>query len=130
MSQQPPADDPFLRPADGPPPEKDSLASKTGNEESGAAHANPKGVPANKPYPEKIGKYRVLRPLGKGGFGQVYLAFDDDLKRHVARCHCRRSDECRTQGVQHVVSGGAKARKSDGSTVPGGDPQAANLCGG
>jgi eukaryotic-like serine/threonine-protein kinase len=32
----------------------------------------------------KIGRYRIIRRLGQGGFGRVYLSHDDDLDRHVA----------------------------------------------
>jgi len=35
-------------------------------------------------HPTKIGRYTILKRLGKGGFGEVFLAFDDELDRPVA----------------------------------------------
>jgi serine/threonine protein kinase len=36
------------------------------------------------PIPESIGRYRIERVLGKGGFGLVYLGYDEQLQRPVA----------------------------------------------
>ena len=35
-------------------------------------------------YPERIGRYRIEKVLGKGGFGLVFLAQDEQLNRPVA----------------------------------------------
>ncbi|HLN26436.1 MAG TPA: SUMF1/EgtB/PvdO family nonheme iron enzyme [Gemmataceae bacterium] len=44
----------------------------------------PAEEPSPQQSPEQIGPYRVERLLGQGGFGRVYLAYDEHLDRRVA----------------------------------------------
>lgn len=44
----------------------------------------PFGPPANEGEVGTFGRYRVLKPLGQGGMGAVYLAFDQRLSRKIA----------------------------------------------
>ena len=69
-------------------PSSDDTTLRLGASASGRVQDPPTSRPvqaeASVVQPATFGRYKVLHPLGTGGFGTVYLGFDEELKRSVA----------------------------------------------
>jgi len=61
------------------------FARELGRAPQGSHGLDPAGGPVDDARePTRIGRYTVLRRIGRGGMGVVYAAYDDDLDRRVA----------------------------------------------
>lgn len=82
------------------------------------------------PLPETIGRYKIRRQLGEGGFSTVYEAFDPELKRTVA-VKVLRPDVAAAGAAREEFANGARSAAGlkhpgivavyDVDQLPGGD---------
>ncbi|HET6330148.1 MAG TPA: protein kinase [Holophagaceae bacterium] len=79
-----------------------------------------KGTPTRQALasvPESIGHYRIIRPLGTGGMGQVYLAEDTKLGRQVAIKLLPPEDSNQPQSRKRLLKEAQAAAKLDHPNV-------------
>ena len=73
------------------------------------------GDASSEPVPSRLGRYEVIRVLGKGGFGTVYLGRDGELSRPVAIKVPRRGLLCSSEQLESFL---AEARIAAGLCHP------------
>ncbi len=91
-------------------PKKAPQTVKTQADQPNTADAAPPETP------QRIGRYRVIKTLGEGGFGRVYLAHDDELDRPVAIKVPHRRRVARAKDIELYL---AEARVVAGLDHPG-----------
>ena len=64
-------------------PDVPHVSGGAGDDGDPARDAAP-GDPMARPHLERVGRFEVLQLLGQGGLSSVFLAYDPNLRRHVA----------------------------------------------